>query len=100
VATTRAALDRDPAGVLAIWTPIKDLETFDAFIRAMETVTNDALIAEVRLRPLTDPMKMNGSAMVLVGAPASVETAAREASDWIVSRLGQAGGSARVWRTG
>jgi hypothetical protein len=61
--------------VLAIWTPLKDLETFDAFMRGLETVTNDALVAEVRLRPLLDPMKMNGSAMVMVGAPASVEPA-------------------------
>ena len=100
VEVTRQALQRDPAAVLAIWTPLKDLETFDAFIRAMETVTNDALVAEVRLRPLLDPMKMNGSAMVLVGAPPEVEPAVRAATDWIVERLGQKGGAARVWRTG
>jgi 23S rRNA (adenine2030-N6)-methyltransferase len=44
-------------------------------------------------------MKMNGSAMVMVGAPASVEPAITAATDWIVRRLGQAGGAARVWRT-
>jgi 23S rRNA (adenine2030-N6)-methyltransferase len=100
VEVTRQARQRDPAVVLAIWTPLKDLETFDAFIRALETVTDDALIAEVRLRPLLDPMKMNGSAMVLVGAPREVEPAVRAATDWIVERLGQKGGAARVWRTG
>jgi 23S rRNA (adenine2030-N6)-methyltransferase len=99
VAVTRDVLARDPKAVLAIWTPLKDLETFDAFIRGLETVTNDALVAEVRLRPLLDPMKMNGSAMVMVGAPASVEPAVAAATDWIVKRLGQAGGVARVWRT-
>jgi len=99
VATTRAVLERDPAAVLAIWTPLKDLETFDAFIRGLETVTNDALVAEVRLRPLLDPMKMNGSAMVMVGAPVEVEPAIAAATAWIVERLGQPGGAARVWRT-
>ncbi|MBU4434928.1 MAG: 23S rRNA (adenine(2030)-N(6))-methyltransferase RlmJ [Alphaproteobacteria bacterium] len=100
VEVTRQALRQDPAAVLAVWTPLKDLETFDAFIRGLETVTDDALIAEVRLRPLLDPMKMNGSAMVLVGAPREVESAVRAATDWIVERLGQKGGAARVWRTG
>lgn len=100
VAATRAVLARDPTAVLAIWAPLKDLETFDAFIRAMETVTDRMLVAEVRLRPLLDPMKMNGSAMVMVGAPAGVEAAARAAGEWIVSRLGQPGGAARVWTTG
>jgi 23S rRNA (adenine2030-N6)-methyltransferase len=99
VEVTRQVLQRDAAAVLAIWTPLKDLETFDAFIRALETVTDDALVAEVRLRPLLDPMKMNGSAMVLVGAPPEVEPAVRTATDWIVRHLGQTGGAARVWRT-
>lgn len=96
--TTRAVLKRAPDAALAIWLPIKDLETFDAFIRAMETVTKDLLVAELRLRPLTDPMKMNGSAMVMIGAPASVEAAAVEAGDWIAARLGETGGRSRVWR--
>ncbi len=99
VSVTRDVLARDPDAVLAIWTPLKDLETFDAFIRALETVTDDALVAEVRLRPLLDPMKMNGSAMVMVGAPASIEPAVAAATEWIVERLGQKGGAARIWRT-
>lgn len=99
VAVTRDVLARDPDAVLAIWTPLKDLETFDAFIRGLETVTDDALVAEVRLRPLLDPMKMNGSAMVMVGVPAGVEPAITAATEWIVHHLGQKGGSARIWRT-
>lgn len=97
--TAHAVIKRARDAALAIWLPIKDLETFDAFLRAMETVTKDLLVAELRLRPLTDPMKMNGSAMVLIGAPASVETAAAEAGDWIAARLGEPGGRSRVWRT-
>ena len=98
-ATTRAVLSRAPGAALAAWLPIKDLETFDAFLRAMETVTRDLLVAELRLRPLTDPMKMNGCAMVMIGAPASVDPAAAEAGDWLAARLGEPGGRSRVWRT-
>lgn len=97
--TTAAVLKRAPDAALAIWLPIKDLETFDAFLRTMETVTPDLLVAELRLRPLTDPMKMNGCAMVMIGAPASVDGAAAQAGDWIAARLGDAGGRSRVWRT-
>jgi len=99
VATTRVVLKRAPDAALAIWLPIKDLETFDAFLRGMETVTDKLLVAELRLRPLTDPMKMNGCAMVMIGAPAAVEGAASEAGDWIATRLGEKGGRSRVWRT-
>ena len=98
VATTKAVLARDRHAVIAAWMPLKDLETFDAFMRAMETVTNDALAAELRLRPLVDPMKMNGCAMVMVGAPKSTEAAIAEATTWLADHLGDAGAKARVWR--
>lgn len=99
IATTQAVLARARDAVLAIWLPIKDLETFDAFLRGMEAVTDQLLVAELRLRPLTDPMKMNGCAMVMIGAPASIDDAAAQAGDWIASRLGDKGGRSRVWRT-
>lgn len=98
VQTTRAVLARAPDAALAAWLPIKDLETFDAFLRTMETVTTGLLVAELRLRPLTDPMKMNGCAMVMIGASAAVEAAAAQAGDWIAARLGEPGGRSRVWR--
>jgi 23S rRNA (adenine2030-N6)-methyltransferase len=98
VATTKAVLARDKQAVIAAWMPLKDLETFDAFMRAMETVTNDALAAELRLRPLTDPMKMNGCAMVMVGAPKAAEAAIAEATTWLAENLGDAGAKARIWR--
>ena len=100
VATVRAVLARDPHAVVAIWTPLKDLETFDAFMRALEAVTDKALAAELRLRPLRDPMKMNGCAMVVIGAPPSVEPVIAEITSWIAEHLGEPGGGARIWRTG
>lgn len=98
IETSRAVLARAQDSALAIWLPIKDLETFDAFLRGMETVTDGLLVAELRLRPLTDPMKLNGCAMVMVGAPVSVDAAAAQAGDWIAARLGEPGGRSRVWR--
>ena len=53
--------------VFAVWLPIKDLATFDGFLGDVEDATmgRPVLAAEVRLRPLTDPMRLNGCAMVV-----------------------------------
>ena len=55
------------------------------------------LVAEARLRPLTNPMKMNGCAMVVVNPPAGTEAAAREICGWVAEVLGDAGARAEVW---
>jgi 23S rRNA (adenine2030-N6)-methyltransferase len=52
---------------------------------------------EARLRPLLDPMKMNGCALVIANPPAGVDAPLREACEWVVSILGDAGGEARLW---
>jgi 23S rRNA (adenine2030-N6)-methyltransferase len=82
----------------AIWTPLKDLETFDSFLRGLEALdVDDVVVAEVRLRPLSDPMKMNGCAMVLVNAP-DVGAEAAVICDWIAATLGESGGRGQVFR--
>ena len=103
VATVGAVLDAAPGACLAIWVPIKDLATFDAFLGELEDVAQDAghgraplLVSEVRLRPLADPMKMNGCAMLVLGAPPGAEAPARAAADWIAARLGEAGARAHT----
>ena len=80
--------------LLRLAAPLRSLQS-----RTPTPAQPDRRIAELRLRPLTDPMKMNGCAMVMIGAPASVAEAATQAGDWIASRLGEAGGRSRVWRT-
>ena len=86
----------DVRAVFAIWTPIKDLETFDALLRRLEDLRLGAVtVAEVRLRPLLNPMTMNGCAMILLRAP-DVTEAARAACDWIADRCGDAGATGRV----
>ena len=85
--------------MVAIWTPLKDLETFDGFLRRLAAGTKaPALVAEARLRPLTNPMKMNGCAMVVVNPPEGADAAAAEICGWVAGMLGEAGARAEVWR--
>jgi 23S rRNA (adenine2030-N6)-methyltransferase len=52
----------------------------------------------VRLRPLTNPMKMNGCAMVVVNPPAGTDQAASEICSWVAETLGDAGQKSDIWR--
>ena len=56
------------------------------------------LVVEARMRPLGDPMKMNGCALVLINAPGGLEPQLQAAADWVTA--GEAGGQARVWSLG
>ena len=59
---------RNPAAQALVWLPLKDLETFDAFLRDLEEEGGGPmLVAETRMRPLSDPLRMNGCALVLLG---------------------------------
>ena len=101
-ADTGAAIVRaDPRATVAIWTPLKDMETFDGFLRRLDQAgLKRVLVAEARLRPLTNPMRMNGCAVVVLNPPAGAEVAAREVCGWVAARLGEAGARAEVWMTG
>lgn len=97
-ATVKAVLALRPRACLAIWVPLKDLETFDALLRRLEdNGAPSMLIAETRLRPLLDPLKMNGCAMVMVNPPAGLAAPLEAAAEWIAVRLGGPGASSRVW---
>jgi len=95
--TALAVVGRDPKATVAIWTPLKDLETFDGFIRRLQGRAGPTLVAEARLRPLTNPMKMNGCALVVVNPPTGAEAAANEVCGWVAGMLGDDGGKAEVW---
>jgi 23S rRNA (adenine2030-N6)-methyltransferase len=101
-AETGAAIVRaDPRAMVAIWTPLKDMETFDGFLRRLDQQgAKRVLVAEARLRPLTNPMKMNGCAMVVLNAPAGAEAAAAEICGWVADTLGEPGARSEVWTTG
>lgn len=101
-ADTAAAIVRaDPRATVAIWTPLKDMETFDGFLRRLDKAgVKRALVAEARLRPLTDPMKMNGCAVVVLNPPPGAEAAATEVCGWVAATLGGEGARSEVWFTG
>jgi 23S rRNA (adenine2030-N6)-methyltransferase len=74
-----------------VWLPLKDLETFDAFLRGLDAMDlPDVAVAEVRLRPLSNPMRMNGCALVMIGVP-DVVTQADAICSWVAARVGEAG---------
>ena len=80
-----------------VWLPLKDLETFDGFLRDLEDgLQASALVAETRMRPLSDPMKMNGCALVLIGAPAGMAQDLEAICAWTARTLGERG-EARVY---
>ena len=101
-ADTAAAIVRaDPRAIVAIWTPLKDMETFDGFLRRLDQAgAKRVLVAEARLRPLTNPMKMNGCAVVVLNPPVGAEAAASEICGWVAQRLGETDARAEVWMTG
>ncbi len=96
VETARQLLQRRPRPVVAIWAPIKDLETFDSLLRRLEPFAEGrGLVAQARLRPLINPMKMNGTALILLGET-GVAPQAQAVCDWVATHLGEAGALARV----
>jgi 23S rRNA (adenine2030-N6)-methyltransferase len=88
----------DPATVL-VWLPLKDLETFDSFLRGLEAMAPpSALAVETRLNPLTDPMKLNGCALVILNPPPGIEAPLKAIAEWVVKTAGGPGGAAKLWR--
>ena len=97
VKTVAAARRRNPAAVTLIWLPLKDLETFDGLLRDLEDeAPAPILVAETRMRPLADPLKMNGCALVLVGGPHDLAEPLASICGWTAEVLGQ-DGEARVY---
>ena len=98
VALSGLALARNPGAVVAIWTPIKDLAAFDAFLGDLEDTVAAApmIAAQVRLRPLTDPMKLNGCAMIVINPTAGLAIRSRAIVDWVASAAGEVGALGRV----
>ncbi len=92
-------LSRPQRATILIWAPLKDLETFDSFLRRLEALGGPAaLVVEARLYPLTDPMKLNGCALVLMGEPDGVVSDLATAAQWVVASAGGPSGRSKVWR--
>jgi 23S rRNA (adenine2030-N6)-methyltransferase len=93
------ALGRNARAVVAVWAPIKDLASFDQLLSNLEDAARGLpmLVAETRLRPPDDPLRLNGCAMAVINPTPNLETSAREAADWVAGALGDDGqGEGRV----
>jgi 23S rRNA (adenine2030-N6)-methyltransferase len=97
VQAVRQATRRNPACRLMIWLPLKDLDTFDRFLSELAEVAPASLVAETRLRPLSDPLRMNGCALVFVSPPAGLEAPLSEICGWVAETAGDGAGEARVY---
>ena len=101
VETAAAVRTAKPDATLLVWTPLKDLETLDAFVRRLEDAgLDDTLICETRLRRLTDPMRLNGCVLAAIGAQDGFADDLEAISDWVARTLGEPGGAAKTWRAG
>lgn len=87
----------NPEAVIVVWAPIKDLAAFDTLVWGLQDATpgTPVLIAEARLRPLSDPLRLNGAALVIFNAPADLEPRARAIATWVAGLSGE-GGDGRV----
>lgn len=98
VETCAAVLAKDGRATILIWMPLKDLETFDRFLRDLEAINpGPVLIAECRLRPLDNPMAMNGCALAVINPPTRLKGPLTAANEWIVETVGEGAGESRVW---
>lgn len=98
VALAGRLVRRNRPAVVAVWAPIKDLASFDDLTGTLGDAAGGApvMIAEVRLRGLDDPMRLNGCAMAVINPPAGLEAPAAAAAGWIASEIGEAGAVGRV----
>jgi 23S rRNA (adenine2030-N6)-methyltransferase len=101
VDTLRITWRAKPDAVALVWLPLKDLETLDGFVRRLEAAwPGRAVVAETRMRPLHDPMRMNGCVLVSINAPAAFEAELDAVCAFVAEALGEPGAKAKVWSTG
>ncbi len=98
LAAVAGTLTDGPPPAVAVWAPLKDLESFDGLLRGLEALRPASLTAaEAWLRPPVDPMKMNGAAMIFVNAP-DLCREAEAVCTWVARVCGEPGGRGRVRR--
>ena len=97
-ALTGEILRGAPDAVLMLWAPIKDLDGFDGVVGRMQDAAGSAplLVAQARVRPLTNPMRMNGSALIVVNPTTGLHEAADGIARWIADRCGELGALGRA----
>ena len=98
-------LEQRPSARAMVWLPIKDIETLDRFVRLLETAFDQldqaqrphGLMAEMRLRSLWTPMKLNGCALLSLNPPLGFSDALEAIAKAVVARFGDQDGLAKLW---
>lgn len=89
-AFAEATLARAPQATLVFWSPIKDLHSHDRYVSSL-ALGPPGFIAELRIRPLDDPMRMNGCALVVINPPQGLDAWAKDLAEVLAERLGEDG---------
>jgi 23S rRNA (adenine2030-N6)-methyltransferase len=75
----KEALQRWPAGVYAVWYPIKLRSQVQPFLRGLQrSGAKRVLRAELLVHPDDSPLRLNGSGMVILNAPWNLDDTLRE----------------------
>ncbi|GLQ45324.1 ribosomal RNA large subunit methyltransferase J [Dyella lipolytica] len=78
-AALKAALQRWPTGIYAIWYPIKQRSQVQPFLRGLQHgFARRVLRAELLVHPDDSPLRLNGSGMVILNAPWNFDQVLRE----------------------
>lgn len=88
----KAALERWPTGVFAVWYPIKLRSHVQPFHRWLaKSGAKRVLAAELLIHPDDSPLRLNGTGMVIVNAPWKLDNALRDAMPVLRRLLGTPG---------
>jgi 23S rRNA (adenine2030-N6)-methyltransferase len=70
LAALQNGLQRWPTGTYALWYPIKQRKSLNAFFRKLSALPmKSALVAECLIRPDDSPLRLNGSGMLIINPP-------------------------------
>ena len=90
----KAAMEKWPTGMYAVWYPIKLRSHVQPFHRWLTRCgAKRVLAAELLLRPDDSPLRLNGSGMVIVNAPWKLDETLRDSLRVLPRLLGTAGES-------
>jgi 23S rRNA (adenine2030-N6)-methyltransferase len=92
------AQQRWATGVLAVWYPIKDQKSIEAWKAPLaKELKNETLCIELTVRPAKEARQMNGSGLLIVNPPWQLKETLAPMLDFLKSRLiRETGGGARI----
>ncbi|HXP96385.1 MAG TPA: 23S rRNA (adenine(2030)-N(6))-methyltransferase RlmJ [Telmatospirillum sp.] len=91
------ALRRWPTGIYGVWYPIKDPEPVERFLGEIVNLGRPCLTSELFRYPPDDPLRFNGSGLLLVNPPWQIDDALADMLPVLANRLGAAGPCGVRW---